>query len=915
MKAASWRRTLLPVVLASVAAVPAAAGIRGRLPERSGPRPAAARSPGFFVEAIPGPDGGPPALLVRGRDLSGRLRADGIDLALPAPDGALARAGFTFRGASPGGAIRAARPLPGRSHFLLGSDPSRWTRGVPHFAEASRGDLWPGTSVRWHGRDGRIEFDLRLAPGADASRAAFAVDGVAEARIDAEGRLEAAAAGGTLLLSRPVAWQEAPEGRRPVAARYEARADGSFGFSLGALDPHLPTVIDPVLEFRTVASANGNFYLNTVSGVAVGADGSVFCSGLSNNAGVATAGVFQAAKSGSQDATVARFAPDGTLAWVTYLGGSSSDGAYTVAAGADGTATVCGFTQSANFPLKDALKGTLGGTQDYFVARLAADGASLAWSTYFGGSGADSSGFGASPDALALDAAGDVWLAGTTASADLPVPGGFQTVLAGGNDAFLAGIASDGQSVLFGTYLGGALNDWTEGLALAPDGTVALSGGTGSSDFPRVGGFAGPGVASGNWTFGWAARVATDGTGIRFSTYLGGYVAFSGGSVALDADGALFVAGSTISANFPTTPGTVQEEFAGTQDAFLMKIRPDGSAVEWSTLLGSPAAESGLGVAVDAGGSPYLCGSTGDIERFPLANPLPESGGLGGYGFLAKFAPDGSRLLYSTGILGVQANDVAVDAPGTAFLSSYGEAVAVSFRIPDAPSGLAVQTAPGGALALSWTDAGADEDGFEIQRREPGGTWATLAATGPGASTFLDAGLAPGVAFEYRVRAVNGAGPSAFSAPASGAIEGTVTLVATKGRLVNLLVPGRDRLSAAGTLAFGPGSPDGMVDPTTDEVIVRAGPADTPLVLAVPAGDPGWTIRGRRVAWRSPEGETPRWQVMLDPDAGRFRVSVARADFPAPPDGTVRIVLFAGDDAGSGTSDWTRTRPGVFVLR
>jgi Beta-propeller repeat len=311
---------------------------------------------------------------------------------------------------------------------------------------------------------------------------------------------------------------------------------------------------------------------------------------------------------------------DPVLSYATYLGGRGGETGFGIAVDAAGAAYVTGITASADFPTVDPLQPALDGFADAFVVKLTADGAALVYATYLGGSGIGVD----QGQGIAVDAAGAAYVTGKTTSADFPTVHPLQLTFGGGNqDAFVAKLTADGAALVYATYLGGSGDD--------------------------------------------------RGTGI-----------------AVDADGAAYVTGSTCSADFPTVH-PLQPTFGGGGncsqvgnpggDAFVAKLRADGSALVYATYLGGSddenSGQSGAsGIAVDAAGQAYVTGSTGSSD-FPTVHPLqlkPPAISSRGDAFVAKLTADGSALVYAT-YLGGSSGDagagIAVDASGAAYVTGF----------------------------------------------------------------------------------------------------------------------------------------------------------------------------------------------------------------------------------------------------
>ncbi len=216
-----------------------------------------------------------------------------------------------------------------------------------------------------------------------------------------------------------------------------------------------------------------------------------------------TAGVFQQAAGGGLDAFVAKYNASGSLAWLTYLGGSGDDEANGIAVDASGSTVVTGGTTSTNFPTATPYQpANAGGARDMFVTRLSADGSKLAWSTYLGGS-ADELG-----NAIALDNSGNVYIGGTTTSTNFPSTLGWQGSNKGSADGTVTELSADGSMLIFSSYFGGTSIDRVNSLAVNCTAGLIVTGTTGSSNFPSTPGAA-PNLAySQGAVIGFVAKIA-----------------------------------------------------------------------------------------------------------------------------------------------------------------------------------------------------------------------------------------------------------------------------------------------------------------------------------------------------------------------------------------------------------------------
>jgi hypothetical protein len=369
-----------------------------------------------------------------------------------------------------------------------------------------------------------------------------------------------------------------------------------------------------------------------------------------------------------QPVTAARRAASG-LHYGTFLGGAELDEALSLAVDDGGRAIVAGITLSTDFPTTPgAYNPTINGGLDVFVSRLNAAGSDLEFSTFLGGGGYDNL------TGLALDPAGNIYLAGYTDSADYPVTAGAfdPTFNGGGQDTFVSKLSADGSALLYSTYLGGGSLDWGYALAVDGQGSAYVTGGTVSADFPTTPGAYDPTHNNPNNYDVFVTRLNPAGSALVFSTFLGAYSDDRGHTIAIDPAGGAIVAGTTYSYGFPTTPGAYDTTYNGTEysDSFVTRFNAAGSALVFSTFLGGTMHDDITGLAIDPLGGIFVTGSTEseDFSITPGAFDPTFNGGLYD-AFAARFDPGGSDLIYSTflgGGLADFARAVAVDAAGRA---------------------------------------------------------------------------------------------------------------------------------------------------------------------------------------------------------------------------------------------------------
>jgi hypothetical protein len=547
----------------------------------------------------------------------------------------------------------------GTFHYFLGDDPGRWASSVPGHAGARYTCLYDGVDILLRDNGGVLEYDLLLEPGADPGVIVVRVDGALAMHLDGEGRLVLETLRGPLLQSAPVAWQVHPCGRREaLEARFVQVDPQRFGFALPGRDPGLAAVVDPGLLW---SSFLGGSSWESAYAAAAGPNGTFVVVGQTGSTNFPTTpGAYDTSYNGVafSDVFVTCTSADGSsLVWSTFLGGTAGDEGCAVFVDGAGVTTVGGVTQSSNFPVTaGAIKSSLSGSSDAFLSRLSADGSTLVFSTLLGGSSGDL------VRGVVVDGGGVSTVLGTTDSSNFPVtPGAWDTTLGGSSDAFVSRINATGTALVYSTYLGGSAGDTGEGIAAADGGTVIVTGSTSSNDFPTTPG-AWDTTLDGN-SDAFVTKLDATGTGLIFSTYLGGSAGDTPKDVAVNASLQPIVTGTTASANFPTTAGAFDTSHQGSSDAFVTRLSADGSAVLASTFLGGDGGEVPFHIALDASGGP-LIGGVMSSSVFPTTPGAFQTASLGSSdAFLARFTPALDALVYST-LIGGSQGDVgeAMDA-------------------------------------------------------------------------------------------------------------------------------------------------------------------------------------------------------------------------------------------------------------
>ncbi len=530
----------------------------------------------------------------------------------------------TLLGADPNASPEVIGLLPGKVNYLTGNDPNQWRTNLSTYSKVKFHNVYPGIDIVYYGNERRLEYDFVVAPGVCASVIRLGFDGVRNILIDDSGDLRLETASGFVCQKKPYIYQESEGGRQVIAGGYVITEGQNVAFEIGDYDKEKPLVIDPVLSYST------------------------------------------------------------------YLAGDPAEVAFGIAADSAGNVYITGVTASEKFPT------TSGSFQpdkpdrdptglDAFVTKLNPSGTEIIYSTYLGGSSFCDIGFD-----ISVDSEGNAYVTGTTESFDFPTtPGAFRTGPLGFSDAFITKLNSAGSSLIYSTYLGArdptGAADRTEAFSIALDssGRAYVTGTTEAANFPTT-------ASAFQRRFGgvrdaYVTKLSANGKRLIYSTFLGGSAYEIASAIAIDSEGNAYVTGTTLSENFPITPGTFQRENRGEFDVFVTRINTDGVGLVYSTYLGSEGDDIGLGIAVDSSGSAYVTGVAGfDFPTTPDA--FQTNSGFLEDCFVSRLNGDGTRLIYSTFLGGKRnerGNSIAIDSFGNAYIT--GRTTSLDFPItPDA---------------------------------------------------------------------------------------------------------------------------------------------------------------------------------------------------------------------------------------
>jgi uncharacterized repeat protein (TIGR01451 family) len=498
--------------------------------------------------------------------------------------------------------------LPGKSNYFLGNDSSQWRHSVPQFARVRYENIYPGINLVFYGKQGRLEYDFQVAPGADPARAELEFNGAKQLQVK-DGALLIRSEGGSVRLDAPRIYQEIAGQQQPVEGRFVLRGSNRAGFALGSYDHSRELVIDPILQFATYFGGSGD---ELATSVAVDGGFNIYLTGSTTSPNLPTAtttNVFQKALAAgaTQNIYIAKITPPlgspvATLDYVTYLGGDGTDSPVGISVDSAGDPYVAGTTSSDNFPTTsvNAYQTTpeVPGTH-VFVTELLSDATTLQYSSYLSGNGTDTA------SGMTIDASGYIYVTGTTTSSDvasttdqfpastLPQALPFQISPRGPIQFFVTKVNTNAPrtgSIAYSTYFGGGSFDTSPnpvavggGIAVDTNGNVYFTGTT-------------------NYLY----------TGTSSTT---DFPILNAYQPCLDQP-------TTVSVINPPqcnyTTGTPPPPTPTAPDAFVTKLNPNapqGEQLIWSTYVGGSAADSGVQVALDTGAANvYIVGTTNSVD-------------------------------------------------------------------------------------------------------------------------------------------------------------------------------------------------------------------------------------------------------------------------------------------------------------
>ena len=519
-------------------------------------------------------------------------------------------------------------------NYLMGS-PNNSHTGVSAYESVEYPGLYPGIDLRVWSRSNGLKYEFDVQPGADDQNIRIDYQAVQGLSLNADGSLDLQTPLGQLVEKAPYVYQEVNGARQAVSASFVLMGGSSVGFAIGAHDASRPLVIDPDLAWLTYV---GGSSFDTASDVATDAGGSVYVTGATQSADLATTGAADQTFNGYWDAFVAKISPDGSqLEYYTYIGGANLDAGTAIAVDASGNAYITGYTRSTGLGTPGTVHSAFMGTDDAFAAKLDPSGTHMLYFTYLGG---DDSDHGLD---IAVDGAGRAYIVGQTQSEGLGTSGAYDPNYNGGLDAFVLRLNPSASAIQYFTYLGGSGSDYASGVKVNAAGEAYVTGLTSQDGLATSGAYD---TALNGTSDAFVAKFSASGSALEYFTYLGGSASDSGNDIAIDSAGAAFVTGWTRSAGIATA-GAYDSTLAGPTDAFVAKIDPTGGSLDYLTYLGASGYDSGSRIAVTSDGKAVIVGDT-DTSGLATADAFQAICKGSTDAFIAQLDASGASLLYYT---------------------------------------------------------------------------------------------------------------------------------------------------------------------------------------------------------------------------------------------------------------------------
>jgi hypothetical protein len=600
-----------------------------------GPIPASALTPlppqdsrapalvGYFIH-----DPASDSFYTFGNGCNYRLKAEGVTLIFP-----FDIAHLQFLDTNPHVQVVGRNRVQARAYVFVGNDPAQWRREAPMYSEVVYEALYPGIDLVLALEKGQLRSEFRVHPGADVSSIRIRSTGEVSLSVD-QGLIElSTASGGSLREQVSGGYQETDGQRRDVSVVFQLLDEHTYTFARQSPRSSTPALtVIPVFIYGTYLGGTDS---DQARAIAMDKDGALYVAGVTRSLDLPMTKPEQYTLDG--DVFLAKVDAHGQLTYVSIFGGLSGERANTVGVDGAGNAYAGGETFSPDFPTLNAWQPHFAGYEDAFLLKVDSKG-DLVYSTFLGGSQAEEI------NDIFVDSVGNVYVGGEVYSDDFPLvnPWSDTTYGPGDEDGFISIFNAHGV-LIYSTYISASKRDQVFRIAVDREGYVYGTGMTSSPDFPLVNPL--QATYGGDWDDCFVFKLHPWSNTMIYSTFLGGVGRDECWGLAVDDEGAAYVAGFTMSPDFPLV-NAAQPEFSGTKDAFVAKLSPTGDALLFSTFLGGYNHDQAWALALDGDANVYVTGETLSSD-FPVREALQPTYGGDGDAFLSVLTSQG-QLVYSS---------------------------------------------------------------------------------------------------------------------------------------------------------------------------------------------------------------------------------------------------------------------------
>jgi len=508
-----------------------------------------------------------------------------------------------FLHANPSPEVTGEKKVPWNTNYLTGNDRKQWKTTIPNYEKVRIKNIYDGIDLICYGNKNRLKYDYVIQPGSNPEQILITYASNSKEKIklsvNRQGELEINTSNGKVIERKPYAYQLIDGDKAEIDAGYEiVNPDKNiYRFAVAQYNKAYPLIIDPEIIFST------------------------------------------------------------------YIGGSGIDRSSVITVDKSCNVYIAGDTESPDFPVTpDTIGETYNGNKDIFVCKVNKNGTELEYCTIIGGKNKEVG------NCIAVDSSGCVFLSGSTHSPDFPVTSGaFDTDFKNSEEVYICKINPDGTGLEFSTFLSGSGTERAQDLKIDDNGTVYVAGYTKSNDFPVTEGTLHTDMVEGSNVF--IAQINRTGTVLLKSAVFGGRGNDEIRDIIVDTQNNIYVAGFTMSNDFPLTHGAYDDTFNGKIDIFVCKFDSSLKKMEYSTYFGGDKNDEGGFITTDRSGNVYITGKT-NSRNFPSTTGEKYNGGDFDI-FTAKLNEKGSGLLFSTYIGGIgddQAMDIEMDQTGNVFI-------------------------------------------------------------------------------------------------------------------------------------------------------------------------------------------------------------------------------------------------------